>query len=144
MPRQISGEAGAPLPPHAWRVVGLLWFGLLLNYLARTMITTMHGSLIAAFPISEAQFGLLSTAFLVTYGMLSPLAGFMSDRFGRSRVIIASLTAWSVVTFLTGLATSFSQLIAMRALMGACEASYIPAAVALISDYHRGPTRSRA
>jgi MFS family permease len=59
-------------------------------------------------------------------------------------VIIGSLFAWSIITWLTAHATTFGELLATRALMGISEACYIPAALALIADYHRGPTRSLA
>jgi MFS family permease len=115
-----------------------------LNYLDRIMITTMRGSIMESMPMSEAQFGLLTSVFLWVYGLLSPLAGFMADRFNRSRVIIGSLFIWSVVTWLTAQATTFEELLLTRALMGISEACYIPAALALIADYHRGSTRSLA
>jgi MFS family permease len=132
------------LPARAWLVVGLLWFVGLLNYLDRVMITTMRGSIMEEIPMTEAQFGLLTAAFLWTYGLLSPFAGFLADRYSRSRVIIISLFAWSFVTWLTGHATTYGELLATRILMGITEAAYIPAALALITDYHRGHTRSRA
>lgn len=132
------------LPNRAWLTVGLLWFIGLLNYLDRVMITTMRGSIVAEIPMTEAQFGLLTAAFLWTYGILSPFAGFLADRFSRSRVIVISLFAWSFVTWLTAHATTYTELLATRVLMGVTEAAYIPAALALITDYHRGHTRSRA
>jgi MFS family permease len=132
------------LPAGAWLVVGLLWVVGCLNYLDRVLVTTMRGSLIEAIPMSDAQFGLLTSVFLWVYALLSPLAGFLADRFTRSRVIIVSLLAWSVITWLTAHATTFPQLLATRALMGISEACYIPSALALIADYHRGPTRSLA
>jgi MFS family permease len=108
------------------------------------MITTMRGSLTEAIPMTDAQFGLLTSAFLWVYGLLSPFAGFIADRFNRSRVIVGSMFVWSIVTWLTAHATTLEQLLVMRALMGVSEAAYIPAALALIADYHRGPTRSLA
>jgi MFS family permease len=132
------------LPSRAWVIVGLLWMIGCLNYLDRVLVTTMRGSLIEAIPMTDAQFGLLTSVFLWVYALLSPLAGFLADRFNRSRVIICSLFAWSAVTWLTAHATTFPQLLATRALMGISEACYIPAALALIADYHRGPTRSLA
>jgi len=132
------------LPPRAWLVVGLLWIVGCLNYLDRVMITTMRGSLTEAIPMTDAQFGLLTSVFLWVYGFLSPFAGFLADRFNRSRVIIGSLFAWSVITWLTAHATTYGELLATRALMGISEACYIPAALALIADYHRGNTRSLA
>ena len=94
--------------------------------------------------MTEAQFGLLTTAFLLVYGVLSPFAGFLADRFNRSRVIIGSLFAWSLITWLTAHAKTYEQLLATRLLMGISEACYIPAALALVADYHRGATRSLA
>jgi MFS family permease len=116
----------------------------MLNYLDRVMITTMRGSIVAEIPMTEAQFGLLTAAFLWTYGILSPFAGFLADRYSRSRVIVISLFSWSLVTWLTAHATTYGELLATRMLMGLTEAAYIPAALALITDYHRGHTRSRA
>jgi len=128
----------------AWLVVALLWGVALLNYLDRLMITTMRDSLRQAIPMTDSQFGLLTSVFLWVYGGLSPLAGFFADRFSRSRLIVISLLVWSAVTWLTGHAQTFEQLLAARAIMGISEACYIPAALALIADYHRGPTRSLA
>lgn len=129
---------------QAWLVVALLCVVGCLNYLDRNMLTTMRQSIVAAVPMTDAQFGLLTSVFLWVYGILSPFAGFLADRFSRSRVIIISLFVWSGVTWLTAHATTFEGLLVARALMGISEACYIPAALALISDYHRGSTRSFA
>lgn len=132
------------LTTQAWLCVALLWIVALLNYLDRVILTTMHGSVVAAIPMTEAQFGLLTSVFLWVYAVLSPFAGFLADRFSRRKVIIGSLFAWSAMTWLTGHAKTFDQLLFARALMGISEAAYIPAAMALIMDFHRGPTRSLA
>ena len=132
------------LPSCAWLIVGLLWVVGCLNYLDRVIVTTMRGSLMEAIPMTDAQFGLLTSVFLWVYGLLSPFAGFLADRFSRSKVIIVSLFAWSLITWLTAHATTFNELLITRALMGVSEACYIPAALALIADYHRGRTRSLA
>lgn len=132
------------LPSRAWLIVGLLWVVGCLNYLDRVIVTTMRGSLMEAIPMTDAQFGLLTSVFLWVYGLLSPFAGFLADRFSRSKVIIVSLFAWSLITWLTAHATTFNELLITRALMGVSEACYIPAALALIADYHRGRTRSLA
>ncbi|QKJ33256.1 MFS transporter [Mucilaginibacter mali] len=132
------------MPFRAWLVVGLLCVVGCLNYLDRIMITTMRESIVQSIPMTDAQFGLLTSVFLWVYGILSPVAGFLADRFSRSRVIVTSLFIWSGVTLLTASATSFQGLLVSRALMGVSEACYLPAALALIADYHKGSTRSLA
>ena len=129
---------------RAWLVVALLWPVATLNYLDRLMLTTMRDSIKAGIPMTDAQFGLLTSVFLWVYALLSPCAGYLADRFSRSKVIIGSLFVWSAVTWLTAHAHDFHQLLIARALMVVSEACYIPAALALIVDYHRGSTRSLA
>lgn len=128
----------------AWLVVGLLFFVGALNYLDRIMITTMRESITQSIPMTDAQFGLLTSVFLWVYGLLSPFVGYLADRFSRSRMIILSIFVWSGVTWLTAYATTYEELLITRALMGISEACYIPAALALITDYHKGSTRSTA
>lgn len=127
-----------------WLTVGLLWLIALLNYLDRLMIASMREPLKADIAMTDAQFGLLTSVFLWVYGAFSPLGGYLADRFSRRLVIIASLFVWSAMTWLTGRMHDFEGLLAARALMGLSEACYIPAALALIADFHRGTTRSLA
>jgi len=129
---------------QAWLCVALLWFVACLNYLDRIMLTTMRTSVTEAIPMTDAQYGLLTSMFLWVYGGLSPFAGFLADRFSRKNVIVGSLFAWSAITWLCGHARTFDQLLFARGVMGISEAFYIPAGMALIMDYHRGPTRSLA
>ena len=136
--------AAAPLPARAWLTVALLWVAALLNYLDRVMLVTMRTSIKEAVPMTDAQFGLLTTVFLIVYGVLSPVGGFVCDRIGRSRVIIFSLFVWSATTWLTAHCTTFAELLASRAIMGISEACYFPAAASLLMDYHREKTRSLA
>lgn len=132
------------MPSRAWLIVGLLCVVACLNYLDRVMLTTMRDSVKSAIPMTDAQFGLLTSVFLWVYGLLSPFAGFLADRLSRTRVIIGSLFLWSLTTWLTSHCVNFDQLLITRAVMGLSEACYLPAALALIADYHRGPTRSLA
>lgn len=129
---------------YAWLIVALLWVVAFLNYLDRILITSMHDPIVADFKLSDAQFGLLTSVFLWSYGILSPFGGFFADKYSRKKVIVFSVMVWSAVTLWTGFASSFSEMLVARIIMGISEACYIPAALALITDYHRGRTRSLA
>lgn len=129
---------------YPWLVVGVLWVVAFLNYLDRILITTMRDPIVAEFTLTDAQFGLLTSVFLWSYGLLSPFGGYLADRYSRRNVIIFSVAVWSLATAWTGYVTSFEELVAARIVMGISEAFYIPAGLALITDYHRGKTQSLA
>jgi MFS family permease len=131
---------------YAWFVVALLVPVALLNYLDRQMLATMKTSMVGDIPTiaNRADWGLVLGCFKWTYAILSPFGGYIADRFSRRWVIGGSLFVWSLVTWWTGHVTTFNELMVARALMGISEAFYIPAALALITEYHVGHTRSRA
>ena len=129
-----------------WVVVALLWGVALLNYMDRQMLSTMRDAM--QMDITELQegkyFGYLMAIFLWIYGLMSPISGFIADRLNRKWLIVGSLFVWSSVTYLMGVATTFTQVFWLRALMGVSEALYLPAGLALIADYHEGRSRSLA
>lgn len=129
---------------YPWLVVALLWIVALLNYVDRILLTSMRDPIVKDFSITDTQFGLLTSVFLWSYGILSPFGGFFADKYGRKKMIVFSAFVWSVATLWTGMVSSFGELLVARTFMGISEASYIPAALALITDYHRNRTRSLA
>ena len=131
---------------YPWVVVGLLWVVALLNYMDRQMLSTMKVSMMIDIQELETaeNFGRLMAVFLWIYGFMSPVAGIVADRVNRKWLIVGSLAVWSAVTLSMGYSNNFQVLYVLRALMGISEALYIPAALALIADYHEGRTRSLA
>jgi len=129
---------------YPWMVVALLWVVAMLNYFDRLMITSMHDPIVGDISMTETQFGLLTAVFLWVYGILSPFGGYFADKYSRKWVIVSSVLVWSAVTTWTGFANSFNEILVARAFMGISEACYIPAALALITDYHKNESRSLA
>ncbi|NGM61790.1 MFS transporter [Sphingobacterium sp. SGG-5] len=131
---------------YAWVVVGLLWVVALLNYMDRQILSTLRPAM--QIDIAELEsarvFGNLMAVFLWIYAFMSPVSGLISDRFNRKHVIVFSLFVWSAVTLLMGFSTNLTELMILRSVMGVSEAMYIPAALALIADYHSDRTRSLA
>ena len=136
----------AKISAYAWAVVALLWPVVMLNYLDRQMVSTIRASIRADIPsiANDQDFGTLMAVFMWVYAVLSPVGGFIADKFNRRWTVIGSLFVWSAVTWLTGHAQTYSQMLCFRALMGISEAFYFPAALALIADFHTGSTRARA
>jgi MFS family permease len=141
----MTTTSSSPLR-YAWFIVVLLFPVAMLNYLDRQMLATMKASMVGDIPsiANKADWGIVLACFKWTYALLSPFGGYIADRVSKRLVIVISLFVWSAVTWWTGQVTSYHEIIAARALMGASEAFYIPTALAMISEYHAGFTRSRA
>ncbi|MBI1322416.1 MFS transporter [bacterium] len=145
MPMTDSRPAGKRFAT-AWLVVALLFPVALLNYLDRQMLASMKSSIMSDIPSigTDQNWGYMLGQFKWVYAFLSPFAGYIADRFSRRLTICGSLFVWSAVTWWTGHVKTYDELLMARSLMGFSEAFYVPAALALISDYHHGATRSRA
>lgn len=157
----------------AWITVILLWPVAALNYMDRQMLAAMKSSVVKSIPDfsvdtgnqgagidqsatpsenhqkekaskEKERWGLVLAVFKWTYACLSPLGGWLADRLSRRWTIGLSLLVWSIVTWYTGHVTSYNELLMARALMGISEAFYMPAALAMIANYHPVATRSRA
>ena len=139
-------RAATQFSGYAWAVVALLWPVAMLNYLDRQMLATIRTSIRADMPsiVDDQHFGALMAVFMWVYAFLSPIGGYVADKVNRRVMVIASLFVWSAVTWATGHAQTYSQMLTTRACMGISEAFYMPAALALITDFHSSGTRAKA
>lgn len=116
----------------------------LLNYLDRYVPAALSESLrTSTLRISDTQFGLLTSGFIVVYMLTAPAFGVLGDTRSRTRLIALGVFIWSLATALGGLAWSFASLLVARAAVGIGEAAYGTIAPGLISDYYPRSKRGR-
>jgi MFS transporter, Spinster family, sphingosine-1-phosphate transporter len=115
----------------------------LLNYMDRWVASSAGPSIEKDLHISDAQFGLLGTAFLLVYAVAALPFGYWGDRGTRKTIIGVGVAIWSVATLFTGFAKTYAQIFLSRAVVGIGEASYYPAGTSLLSDYFPKEQRSR-
>jgi MFS transporter, Spinster family, sphingosine-1-phosphate transporter len=116
----------------------------LLNYLDRYVPAALGESLRESnLRISDTQFGLLTSGFIVVYMFTAPVFGVLGDTRSRPRLIALGILTWSLATVLGGLAWSFASLLVARAAVGIGEAAYGTIAPGLISDYYPRSYRGR-
>jgi MFS transporter, Spinster family, sphingosine-1-phosphate transporter len=144
--RVPTSSHSSTLARTAWLVVVLLMPVALLNYLDRQVLAAVKYSVMEDIPSigTEENWGFMLGQFKWVYAVLGPFGGYVADRLSRRLTICTSLFVWSAVTWWTGHVTNFDELLLARSLMGISEAFYIPAALALITDFHGSRTRSRA
>src|ERR1700752_4679548 len=87
----------------AWLMVVLLMPVALLNYLDRQMLATMKQSVTKDISFGEKEevntkWGFMLGQFKWVYAFLSPIGGYVADRFSRRLTICGSLFVWLGVT----------------------------------------------
>jgi MFS family permease len=128
-------------PLRQWSFLAVLFLVSTSNYVDRNIIAVLLEPIKAEFGVSDTQLGLLTgLSFAVFYATLGIPVARWADRGNRKTIITLSLSIWSVMTALCGLAQSFWQLALVRIGVGAGEAGALPPAQSLVADYF-GPAR---
>jgi len=124
------------MPPKLYpRLLLAVLTGLnILNYIDRNVLFAVQSDVKKEFLVSDAQIGVLTSAFFFTYMFAAPLVGWMGDRFPRKNIVVFGIVVWSGFTFLTWLVHDYNQLLFRHAIVGIGEASYATIAPTLIAD----------
>jgi len=113
------------------------------NYIDRSVLFAVQPLVQAEFRRSDAEFGLLTTAFFICYMVAAPIIAWFGDRYPRKLIIVTGIVLWSGATLLTAVTHDFSTLFIRHALVGIGEASYAAIAPALIADLFPEQRRGR-
>jgi ACS family hexuronate transporter-like MFS transporter len=125
-----------------WLVLAVFMLSSAINYLDRQTLATLAPVLRAEFHLSNAQYGLILTAFSITYAASAPFAGLLIDAAGLNRAISLAVGLWSAAGIATGFTRGLGGLVGCRAVLGAAEAAGFPAAGKAIHQYLRPAERA--
>ena len=119
----------------AWWTVLLLCGFYIISYIDRIIPSLLVAPLKESFSINDVQVGILfGGAFAFFYGLLGLPVARIADHGNRKLLICAGALLWSLCTLGSGLAVSFSMLIALRMGLAIGEAALSPAAYSIIGD----------
>jgi len=127
---------------RSYYVLFVLALVYLFSSIDRTLISVLAEPIKHEFGLSDGQLGLLTgLAFAVSYSLAGIPLGLLVDRWKRTHLLAGLVSVWSMLTFLSGMATSAVTLALARIGVGASEAGASPASMSLITDYF--PARRR-
>jgi MFS family permease len=95
-------------------------------YLDRVCISMAAPAIKADLGLSDAQMGVVFSAFTLAYALFEVPSGWLADRFGARLTLARIVLWWSAMTAATGLARGFGTLVALRWLFGMGEAGVLP------------------
>jgi len=141
----VSVSAGSPAAPaglaheqptrvrHA--VVGMTLAMVAVAYLDRVCIATAAPAIRADLDLSDAEMGLVFSAFTIAYALFEIPGGWFADRYGARLALTRIVVWWSAMTAATGLAVGFASLFLVRLLFGMGEAGAFPAAARVYAHW---------
>jgi MFS transporter, DHA2 family, integral membrane protein len=144
--------AAAPVPLHEQPSIhARRWFLLAIMCLSLVLVVMSVSGLNTALPTIQGELGASASdlqwivdAYAIVFAGLLLTAGAIGDRFGRRRALLVGLAIFGLGTFIGGVATSSSQLIVGRAVMGIGAAFIMPATLSIITSIFPPHERGRA
>jgi ACS family hexuronate transporter-like MFS transporter len=132
----------APGPTLRWRIAVLVSAAIAISYLDRQTLPVAIKAIERDIPVTNQQFSLLQTAFLITYALMYAAGGRLLDVLGTRLGFTIIMVFWSLACMSHGLATSFVLLAACRLLLGTGEGGGFPAATRAVAEWF--PTKERS
>ena len=127
-----------------WRVALLVCVAIAISYLDRQSLPVAVAAIQLEIPLTNTQFGALSSVFLFAYALAYAGGGVLLDRLGTRRGFLVIMVFWSLACASHGLATNVWMLAASRFLLGAGEGGGFPAATKVIAEWFPVGERSTA
>ncbi|WP_367114256.1 MFS transporter [Desulfuribacillus alkaliarsenatis] len=134
---------------HTWSLVGLSLVPFVM-VLGNSMLIPILPDMQKELSITQFQVSLIITAFSIPAAIVIPISGYLSDHYGRKKVIIPALLIYALGGLIAGFAASFlgdkayPLIIAGRIIQGIGAAGTAPIAMALASDIFTDESRSKA
>ena len=127
-----------------WRIAILLAVITTINYIDRSVFGVVAPMIREQFDIGDADYGLITSGFLLGYGIGQLISGPLIDRLGTKRAFSLAAVFWSVATILHALGRGLWSFFALRILLGLAEAANFPAASKAVAQWFPANERSTA
>lgn len=118
-----------------WVVLALIFVATGLSFLDRQVLSMTIIKIQREFHISDVQYGMVNTSFLISYALMFTISGRLIDRIGGKAGMAISVAIWSVANCLHGVAGSFYHLLAFRFLLGIGEGGCFPGAAKTVYEW---------
>jgi MFS family permease len=128
----------------AWLTLALLSGLNFLNYLDRYVLSAVLPPMQHDLGLGDTAGGWVGSAFMLGYFVTAPVFGYLGDRYPRKWLMLAGVIVWSLATAATALAQNFTELFAIRMVVGVGEACFVTMGPSWISDLFAGVKRNTA
>lgn len=131
-------------PKIRWFILIMVFIATGLNFLDRQVLSMTIIKIQEELKISDVQYGMVNTAFLVSYALMFTVGGRLIDKIGGKMGLALSVGVWSIASALHGVMNSFGQLVAFRFLLGVGEGGCFPGAAKTVYEWFGKKERALA
>jgi len=121
------------IPASSWKVLAILSCIATMVMYAETMLIPAIPDLIKDFHVSYSMSSWILTAYLVSGAVMTPIAGKLSDIYGRKKILLSIMIIYAVGVSLSGVATNIYFMLMARAIQG-IGMSMFPIAFGIVRD----------
>ncbi|GAA2206493.1 MFS transporter [Nonomuraea monospora] len=130
--------------PFGWAPLVVLFIVGLVDRIEHNLLSGVLPLIQKEWGFSDTAAGSIPTAAALAAVVVSLPAGYLADRFSRTRIIAIVVFCWAIATLGSGLATGFAMFYLMRVFLAAAENIDNPAAGSLLADYYPPVSRAKA
>jgi MFS transporter, DHA2 family, multidrug resistance protein len=121
-------------PTHKWLVAFAVMLGTTLEVLDTSIVNVALPHMQGSFSASVDEIAWVLTSYLVANGIMIPMTGWISSRFGRKRYFMTSVAIFVAASALCGAARSLDQMVVFRLIQGAAGAAMVPSSQAILME----------
>ena len=125
--------SGSKIPREAWKQVAILSSVAAMIMYAETMLIPAIPTLIKEFDITYSTSSWILTTYLLTGAVTTPIAGKLSDIYGKKRILLIIMTVYAAGVSIAGFSTDISTMLIARGLQGV-GISMFPIAFSIVRD----------
>jgi len=119
---------------HKWLIALAVMLGTTLEVLDTSIVNVALPHMQGSFSASVDEIAWVLTSYLVANGIMIPMTGWISSRFGRKRYFLMSVAVFVAASGLCGAAQSLDQMVVFRLIQGAAGAAMVPSSQAILME----------
>ena len=123
-----------PAAAHKWLIALAVMLGTVLEVLDTSIVNVSLPHMQGSFSASVDEIAWVVTSYLVANGIMIPMTGWISSRFGRKRYFLTSVATFVAASAACGAAQSLGQMVLFRLAQGAAGAAMIPSSQAILME----------
>jgi len=135
-----------PMKPtrRRWFIISVIFLAIVFNYYDRQIVSILKPMLKEEYNLGDDGYALVLNVFTVFYALMYPVSGWLVDKFGERKVMLAGILGWTLACFGGGMSRSFGSFLFFRGLLGAAEPTNFPAQIKVVTVWFSGKLRATA